>query len=151
ALALKRVTMKVSVGILARNEADNIAKILGDIGSQDLLSSHSLRIEIHIVANGCTDSTVIAAKNALSKDSFQHKNIKVYVHTLSQPVKSNAWNELIHRFTSPAAEFICLVDADIRIPEPTTLRLMLDSLVVSDKAVVAVDDPVKDLSLAVPT
>src|ERR1019366_1013837 len=130
--------MIVSIGILAYNEACDIGNLISDLANQSLLSNNRLSIEIHVVANGCTDATVDVSKEALSTQAFQNGNITVFVHNLVRAGKSNAWNELIHTFASPNTDFIFLLDADIRIPEKTTLQLVLDRLNQSKTARVAV-------------
>jgi glycosyltransferase involved in cell wall biosynthesis len=138
--------MIVSIGILAHNEAGDIGNLISDLASQTLISNRKLSIEIHVVANGCTDATVDVSKEALTAQVFQYGNITTLVHNLARAGKSNAWNELIHTLASPKTDFIFLLDADIRIPENTTLQLVLDRLTQSKTACVAVDESVKDLS-----
>jgi hypothetical protein len=139
--------MVISIGVLAHNEASDIGSLIQDLGYQDVLLNDNLSIEIHIVANGCTDATVSVSKRALAVQSFRRGNVTTFVHDLPKAGKSNAWNEFIHKFASPKTEFFFLLDADIRIPEETSLQLMLDSLTQSKTACVAVDESVKDLSL----
>ena len=86
--------MIVSMGILAHNEACNIGNLISDLAGQSLLSNRHLSIEIHVVANGCTDATVEVAKQTLAAQPFQKENITTFVHSLSSAGKSNAWNEL---------------------------------------------------------
>lgn len=140
--------MLVAIGILAHNEAHDIANLISDLGRQTLLSNRHLVVEIHVVANGCTDATVEVSKKALAGAPFCSENIKTFVHDLERAGKSNAWNELIHTRLPTTTEFVFLSDADIRIPEATSLQLMLDALVQSNTAQVAVDRSVKDLSEA---
>jgi glycosyltransferase involved in cell wall biosynthesis len=139
--------MIIALGILAHNEASDIGNLFYDLRSQDLLSNDSLSIEIHVVANGCSDSTVSVSNEALSAGPFQRRNVRVFVHDVPQAGKSNAWNELIHKFASPKTDFVFLLDADIRIPEKMCLQVMLDSLIRAKRALIAVDESVKDLSL----
>ena len=138
--------MLVSVGILAHNEAGKIGRLISDLGSQTLLANETLSIEIHVVANGCTDATVTVANKAFAAQSFQRRNVKTFIQDIARAGKSNAWNELVHTFVSPKTEFIFFLDADILIPEATTLQLVLDRLIPSKEACVAVDESVKDLS-----
>ena len=138
--------MIISIGILARNEAGDIANLIADLSNQTLLSNKAIFIEIHVVANGCTDLTVDVSKKALAAPPFRHENITTFVHSLPQAGKSNAWNQLIHTLASPKTNFIFLLDADIRIPEGPTLQLVLDRLIQSKTACVAVDKSVKDVS-----
>jgi glycosyltransferase involved in cell wall biosynthesis len=139
--------MLISVGILAHNEASDIGNLIRDLGSQSLLLNESLAIEIHVVANGCTDATVSVSRDALASQTFQRRHVSTFVHSVPRAGKSNAWNELIHKFTSPNTEIVFLLDADIRIPEETTFQLMLDRLIQAQNASIAVDESVKDLSL----
>src|SRR6476660_5520078 len=140
--------MLVSIGILAHNEECDIGNLISDLSCQNLLRDETLSIDIHVVANGCTDNTVSVSKAALASEPFLRENIRIFVHDLSRPGKSNAWNELIHRLTSSTTDYVFCLDADIRIPEATTLNLVLNKLVQSKKACVAIDESVKDLSLA---
>lgn len=138
--------MLVSVGILAHNEEHDIGTLIADLAKQNLLFNKRLSIELHVVANGCTDDTVGASKAALDEQPFKQENITIFIHELAQAGKSNAWNEFVHTLASPKTDFAFLLDADIRIPESTTLQLVLDRLVSSKTAYVAVDESVKDLS-----
>ena len=138
--------MLISIGILAHNEEHDIGTLISDLANQNLLSNEALSIEIHVVANGCKDQTVSVSKIALAAPPFQRKNIATFVHDLPQPGKSNAWNQFIHSLASPKTDFVFCLDADIRIPEATTLQLVLDKLVASKTALVAIDESVKDLS-----
>jgi glycosyltransferase involved in cell wall biosynthesis len=138
--------MLISIGIFAHNEEHDIGTLIADLAKQNLLSNNALSIEIHVVANGCTDQTVSISKTALAAAPFNGRNISQFVHDLPRPGKSNAWNEFIHRLASPKTDFVFCLDADIRIPEATTLQLVFDKLVASKTACVAIDESVKDLS-----
>ena len=138
--------MLISVGILAHNEADKIGDLISDIGNQTLLSNEKISIEIHVIANGCTDATIGVSSEAFVAQPFQRQNITTYIHKIDRAGKSNAWNEFVHTFASPKTEFAFFLDADIRIPETTTLQLILDTIIQAKTARVAVDESVKDLS-----
>jgi glycosyltransferase involved in cell wall biosynthesis len=138
--------MLVTIGILAHNKADKIAGLISDLGKQTLLANDDLSIDIHVVANGCTDATIRVSKGALAVPAFQRGNTRVFIQNIEHAGKSNAWNELVHDFASPKTDFVFFVDADIRIPEAASLQLILDRLVDAKKARVAVDQSVKDLS-----
>jgi len=137
--------MKITLGILAYNEADTIGKLIPDLFRQTLLSNDNISLDIHVVANGCTDATVQVASQALARQKVNHGNIRWFVQNVLHAGKSNAWNELIHSFASLETEYIFLLDADIRIPEETTLEAMVNCLRRSRTAVVAVDQSVSDL------
>src|SRR5262249_49643527 len=135
---------------LAHNEERDIGNLISDVSKQTLLQDNSVSLQIHVVANGCTDDTVRVANASLAAPGFLRENIKTFVHDLPRPGKSNAWNEFVHTFASPATDFAFLLDADILIPEATTLQLVLDKLAESKTACVAVDESVKDLSETAP-
>lgn len=139
--------MIVSIGILAHNEGNGIGALIDDISRQTIFKNPEIFFSLHIVANGCSDDTVEVSSRALQTKALQLPNVRCSVHNLSQPGKANAWNEFIHAFADPDSEYVFLLDADIRLVGDTTLRLMLDELANSPNACVAVDDPVKDVSL----
>lgn len=139
----------VAIGILARNEAAHIGTLINDLGRQTILSEVGVAVQIFVVANGCTDSTVEVARAALEAPSFPAA-ITGSVHNLDQAGKSNAWNALIHEIVPNSTEFIFLLDGDIRLPEPDSLLLLLRALLTVPEAVVAVDRSVKDLQLEKP-
>jgi glycosyltransferase involved in cell wall biosynthesis len=139
--------MILAIGILAHNEEAQLGSLIGDIAHQSILRNPDLFIEIHLVANGCTDKTVAVAQAAFANEAFARPNIRPFVHELHEPGKSNAWNHLIHKYASAQSDYIILLDADIRLPEATALSLLFESLASSKSAVVAVDLSVKDLAL----
>ncbi len=141
---------KVCIGILAHNEAGRIRPLFRDLAKQEIFSDASLRLEIHVVANGCDDSTVPVSHHELRQPAFVRENVRIFVHDLKVAGKSNAWNEFVHILAPSDTDYVFLLDADIRIPESTTLSLVLSTLMAKQAAVVAVDESVKDLSLETP-
>lgn len=140
----------VCLGILARNEAAGIAKLIADLGEQSLLLADSFDITIIVVANGCTDDTAKVAKTAFEAGPFARNAVTTAVRDVARPGKSNAWNLLVHEFAPQESDFILFLDGDIRIPKKDTLELVIRKLTESPHAVVAVDRSVKDLSLERP-
>src|SRR4051794_987210 len=132
--------MIVTIGILAHNEAGEIGKLIADLARQTLLSHCEVSIQIHIIANGCTDSTAAVATHALADPSFERDHLRSFVHELSRAGKSNAWNELVHFIASAKTDFIFLLDADIRIPDDNSLELVFKRLAGSKAAVAAIDE-----------
>ena len=139
--------MIVSIGLLAHNEEQMIGKLLGDILGQTLFRRSGVEIELHVVANGCSDGTVRVANESLDLARSGDPNHKYVVHDLETPGKANAWNQLVHVFASRQTEFIFLIDADIRIYDVNLLESTLNYLQESPVAVVATDEPVKDIHL----
>lgn len=148
---MRNKPLNVCIGILARNEEERIGDLIADLGRQTLLTSAPLAsVKIVVVANGCTDRTADVARRALARRPFDQLRVSPSVYELARPGKSNAWNELVHRITPNSTDYIIFLDADIRIPERTALNLVLQRLMMSPKAVVAVDRSVKDIELEKP-
>lgn len=140
--------MIISIGIMAWNEAEVIGATLRSLLAQSLvreLGGSTRRLEIVVVPNGCSDPTervtgeVLQAGAAeLPPDRFAWSVI-----ALAEPGKANAWNQFVHRFSDPAADYIFLMDADIRFTHPDTLKNMLAALEQDAHAVIATDLPQK--------
>ena len=67
--------MLISIGIFAHNEERDIGTLISDLAKQNLLANKGLSIEIHVVANGCTDNTVGVSKAALTTQPFHREKI----------------------------------------------------------------------------
>jgi hypothetical protein len=68
------------------------------------------------------------------------------VESVSTPGKVNAWNLYVHRFSHPQADYLFLMDADIRLDHPDTLRNMILALERNAQAAVATDLPRKHIA-----
>jgi glycosyltransferase involved in cell wall biosynthesis len=139
--------MKVCLGILARNEADRILKLIADITRQTLLVNNGVSIELYVVVNGCTDATAEVAQKGLSETAVATRASPTSVRSLPRAGKANAWNEFIHNIVPRDTDYVFLLDADIRIPEREALQRMLDRLSCSERAAVAIGESVSHLSL----
>lgn len=141
---------KISIGMLAYNEAQLIDATLASLFQQTLFTdaSHPVQLEIIVVPNGCTDDTATVAETALRQYAPAAANpIQYRVCPLEQPGKANAWNHYIHQFAGSDADYIFLMDADIQFLEATTLTAMVDALEENTEAWVSVDQPVKSIAL----
>tara|TARA_B110000503_G_scaffold13561_2_gene18423 strand:- start:1682 stop:1972 length:291 start_codon:yes stop_codon:yes gene_type:complete len=70
----------ISIGVFAHNEADNIVATLNSLSQQDIFSHKSspdLKITVSILANGCTDNTVVIANNYLQKQTALNARVVV--------------------------------------------------------------------------
>jgi glycosyltransferase involved in cell wall biosynthesis len=143
----KRKSMRISLGILAYQEEARIGGLLSQLALQTLLRRDDVELHIHVVANGCTDRTADVSRRALSGEAFQLPSVKARVHELATPGKANAWNHLVHECVDPASEYLFLLDADIKLLDSTTFSDVLESLLRNPSALVAVDEPVKDVEL----
>lgn len=141
--------MKISIGILAYNEADTIAPTLRSLFSQSLLTdpSHPWQVEVVVVPNGCRDATAAVSEGLLAQltASLGHGRVTARVCEVTRPGKSNAWNLFVHEFSDPAAQYLLLMDADILFIEPETLENVIGTLETTPDAWVSTDRPVKDV------
>jgi glycosyltransferase involved in cell wall biosynthesis len=140
--------MKISIGIMAHNEAGHIRDTLTSLAAQDLLTescAEDLNIDIVCVANGCTDDTAAVAEQALQDVLTGRNRISARVGVVDKAGKSHAWNEYVHRLSSPGADYLFLMDSDIRFGGTSTLRHMLEALASAPEAHVAVDTILKDI------
>lgn len=143
--------MLISIGILAWDEEESIGRTLRSLFRQTALQSahHDLpgcSWEIIVVPNGCTDRTADVSRHILEELVARtgREEIEWQVHELKESGKSNAWNRFIHEFSSDAARFVVLLDADIEFREPETLSRAVGSLLDDPVAAAAVDRPLKD-------
>ena len=142
----------VSIAIFAWNEEAAIAATLRSLFHQSLfaqLSKRNLTCEIICVGNGCTDRTPIIAAEMFGKQSSEHPypaSFKCRVVNLAERGKLNAWNQYVHSLSARSAQFLFMMDADIRIHRHETLWNMFLALSQDAGAGIAVDRPCKDIS-----
>lgn len=143
--------MQISMGILAYNESLAIGSMLSSLFEQTLWqeANPELKIELIVVPNGCTDDTASVARNNLAKLSQPLVEIDFSwrVFSVKQQGKSNAWNVYVHQLASPSADYLFLMDSDIKLLDRCTLTSMIEILENRPEASVAVDKPIKDISL----
>jgi glycosyltransferase involved in cell wall biosynthesis len=143
--------MKISIGILAYNEAASIDLTLKSLFQQSLLDDGNSQysIEIVVVPNGCRDDTAAVSRTILTglTQNCPHPNLQFSVCEVTQAGKSNAWNRYVHDFADPTAAYLILMDADIQFVELDTLRNTIETLEQNPTAHIAVDTPVKDIVL----
>lgn len=138
--------MRISIGILARNEASHIRHTIVSLLSQDVMQDREVDVvQILVLPNGCTDNTAEVARSALLEGCPCHSGGRITwaVHELAHGGKSNAWNEFIHRFSDQAADYVFLVDADVLLHRTSCLSGMLSKLDAAPDAHVCAGWPVK--------
>ncbi|EEF63228.1 glycosyltransferase family 2 protein [Pedosphaera parvula] len=142
----------ISIGIIAWNEEKGIRATLESLFQQSLfqrLGERGLSCEIVCVANGCTDNTPKVAAQVFAEYSAAHE----FRHTFTcRPLdvkergKINAWNLYVHSLSASEAQFLFLMDADIKFLHPDTLWNMVDALQENETASIATDRPEKSIS-----
>ncbi len=135
--------MKICIGILAHNEEKGIARTLEDVCRQDVWEVPEWRVELRVVVNGSRDATAEKSRAALAGGPRAER---CEVLELERPGKGNAWNRFVHEFCPADTEILILADADIGLPQPGALRVMVETLLAHPEAVACVDEPRKDFS-----
>ena len=141
--------MKIAMGILAYNEERTIGSTISSLAEQSVFENTNHTISIHVVPNGCRDATALLAREALESLKKRHPSVQVEVNELTEGGKANAWNHFVHEFSPADAEGLLLLDADIHFGERECLERVVQTLMESPAAVVAVDLPLKDIALKI--
>ncbi len=143
--------MKISIGILAYNEANSITATLRSLFEQSIFqeADSNTVIEVAVVPNGCTDDTAAIANTTLLElvETAANRSVSYRVCEVKEAGKPNAWNLYVHQFSDPGADYLFLMDADIQFLEPSTLYSMIETLEKTPDAWVSVDKLVKDVAL----
>jgi len=143
--------LKISIGILAYNEVEEITTTLHSLFDQSIFQDANANIEIEIVVvpNGCTDDTAAIAQTTLQEleKSSNNPSISWRICNIEEAGKPNAWNLYVHQFSHPDADYLFLMDADIQFLEMQTLYSMMQTLEKTPDAWVSVDTLVKDVAL----
>jgi glycosyltransferase involved in cell wall biosynthesis len=104
--------IKASVAVFAYNEQGSIERCIQSVLSGRARTSQS--IEIHVLANGCTDQTVKVSKELGNRDR------RIKTHSIAYGDKSNAWNFYVHN-AAPSADIHCFIDGDVRCTEDAVM------------------------------
>jgi poly-beta-1,6-N-acetyl-D-glucosamine synthase len=107
---------KISIGICAYNEQQNIGYLLNNLLTEQNLREDS---EILIVCSGCTDSTPQIVKRFAEKD----KRIRLIIEE-ERVGKSSAINKILENHKG---EYVFLIPADV-IPAKETLSFMVKKI-----------------------
>ena len=136
--------MRLSIGIFAHNEEQNIGATLKSLSKQTVLNEGNdlelSSLEIACLANGCNDGTV---KVASSYAPMFGSQIRYRVVELPEAGKSRTWNAFVHQLSDPEADFLILMDADIVFEGDHVIEQLLQRLLADAHAQVATDTPVK--------
>jgi len=142
-------TLRVSVGVMAHNEERVIADTLRSLAGQSLFGSPDrYRVEVVVVANGCTDRTVAAAEAVFAEREDLFGEAELTVVDVERAGLANAWNTFIHEYSDPSADHLVVMAADIVFLDARTLQSMVDVLVTDAAVHATVDRRVKDVAVA---
>lgn len=136
--------MTIAVCILGKDEAANIGKMVAQLGRQTLLRSHEPRIEVHVVANGCTDNTADVARQHAGR--IESTGARMMVHDIHPGGKSRAWNRMVHEFAGADIDHFIFIDADVDFTDDFVLDEMASKLERRPDLEVCAGYPLKDAS-----
>lgn len=133
----------LSVCILAKDEADTIGNMLLQISRQTVLKRTAAIVHLHVLANGCSDSTVAEARKCASL--FEGTTAELFVHDMEQGGKSRTWNKAVHKISDPDTTSFVFIDPDVKLLADSVLDELLNELA-SDPSLPAFGGyPVKDV------
>lgn len=145
--------MKISIAIFAWNEEHQISDTIVSLSHQSVFSSRhecfpEIAWDIFVVANGCTDKTASVAKESLNRQfgSIEPNRIKVDVLEITEAGKSNAWNRVVHEFSSDDTDMFVMMDSDIIFDQRHTVFNCIKLLIDDSSCWVAIDKPLKCFS-----
>lgn len=104
-----------SLTVFAHNEERRLAASLEAADSQ----ATQIDLDIHVMANGCTDRTIDIAR------SFPARNSRIIVHDIDIGDKANAWNQFIHDVKTPY-DYYFFTDGDVRIVQGSFDAMLKD-------------------------
>lgn len=142
---------KISLGILAYNEALVIPKTLESLFKQSLFTepNPNWEIEILVIPNGCKDETASVSQTLLEKwiQSSVSSQITGKICEIPEPGLANALNRYVHEFSAPDSDYLIVMAADIEFLEVQTLHSMIQVLETQSEVWVTVDKRIKDVTI----
>ena len=135
--------IRIAACVLAKNEAASIGGLLRQLTQQVLFLRDDVLIDLHVVANGCTDDTAASAEGA--RGELEATNATLIVHDLQRGGKSRSWNRAVHDLIRPGADFLLFLDSDITLLNEQVLQELLVALTKTASASACSGYPVKDI------
>jgi glycosyltransferase involved in cell wall biosynthesis len=135
----------ISICIFARNEEENIGKLIKQLSNQTLFGDHDHIFQLIVANNGSSDRTGSIAAESIEAnftDSLYWRVLEV-----EQPGKSNAWNVFVQKAIHPDSEYLVFMDADIDLCDRSVLKSMISKLESEKDLWVCLDNPIKDVDL----
>ncbi|MES2290524.1 MAG: glycosyltransferase family A protein [Pseudomonadota bacterium] len=135
--------MKITIGIIARNEASCIADMISSLRLQDIMA-RDFEFDVVVVANGCTDNTAEVARAAFH--AFDDTSVSCKVFETEIGGKSRSWNLLVHEYTDDTSDIYVFLDADVELCGTWALSQVVDGLIANPKARVCSGRALKDIA-----
>ena len=144
--------MKLSLGILAFNEAENIGRMIQSLCQQTIFQRrypNSARLNSSVfqtVAQTTPQRLHARHLNSNLPPALPGMSLKSTVHVIPQAGKCNAWNIFVHELSDRNSSYLGLMDADIFSLSPDSIANMVRLLLVNSHVQVATDRPIKTIS-----
>lgn len=135
----------VTVAIIARNEEAAIGRTIRSLSEQTLFDG-ARRINLVVLANGCTDDTAGCAKAAIDRH-LSDKAAETLVVNWEKGGKSRSWNRLVHELAPADTGVFLFVDADIVLADAAVCRDLLTLLEGDPVAVACSGRPTKSVEV----
>ena len=137
--------LRVTLAIIARNEAGHIGRTIASLAEQDLFARPGPAPDLVVLANGCSDNTIEVAREAVAQRMAGKLRRAELVDT---PVggKSRAWNRVVHELAAPDTDLFLFLDADIELAGADVCRHLIEQLVNDGHAVACTGHPVKRIA-----
>ena len=137
--------MSIAVCILAKDEARSIDRCLRQLAAQSFIREATGQIDIHVVANGCTDDTAEVASGCAGL--FSNTRATLHVHDLQPGGKSRSWNRAVHKLTNASVDTFVFVDADISLTDDMVIAGLLATLARDHRLTACTGFPIKDVAV----
>lgn len=125
--SVQQAKVKVQLGVFIHNEEQRLPALLEDLARQSI-PAH-FEVKIHLLCNGCTDSSLEIAKAAAKPDScFGSRHKDVFPVEFREPGKATTWNRFVHEQASVDTKWLVFVDGDIRLPHKFVIADLLDEI-----------------------
>ena len=144
--------MKLSLGILAFNEADNIGRMIQSLCQRTILKHgcpNSARLNSSVFQTDTQMTPQRLHARAINSDlppALPGMFLNSTVHVIPQAGKCNAWNVFVHELSDRNSSYLGLMDADIFSLSRDSIANMVRLLLVDYHVQVATDRPIKTIS-----
>ncbi len=140
----KEGPVSIDVGIFAHNEAAVIGMLIADLGQQTAFIDPDIDMRVLVLANGCSDDTVVVARAAV--DALPAAIAACFhVRDIEEGGKSRTAHRFIHEEARATADILTFMDGDIGLPEKGTLAGMIAQMRSRPNLHAFTSRPVKDV------
>lgn len=135
----------LAIALLTHNEEAHVPNLFRDLRRQTVFDAQGPadRIDLFVVANGCTDATLARTRDWVARLDFPGF-VRFHPVELAIASKTNAWNVFMHELLPEGVDVVCMLDGDIRLPQADLIAGGIAALAAHPEAIVASDVSVND-------